>query len=236
MKDCEVIEAFVAYLHNHGHPELRIDRQPDKENRQSRDIDAIIGPFAVEHTSIDTLPHQRQRDDWFEKVVGELEGELFSNVACRLRIKLEYHAVKTGQDWLAIRQALKTWILNEVPTLADGRSCLEDVAGVPFSIHVTKTSHRPPGIIFARFEPFDDTLPARIRDLFDSKAQKLSKYKCGWTTVLIVENSDLALMNMEKLRGAIHQAYPAGIPSDIDQLWSDRAETRPPAGSGSSRS
>jgi len=219
MTDCEVIEAFVAYLCDHGHPGLRVNRWPDKENRKSRDIDAISGPFAIEHTSIDTLRNQRQHDDWFEKVVGGLEAELSITAACRLRITLEYHAVTTGQDWPAVRRALKTWIVNEVPTLPDGRSCLEDVVGVPFRINATKVSHRPPRISFARHEPLDDTLHARIRDLFDRKAQKLSKYKGDWITVLIVENSDIALMNTEKLIGAIHQAYPAGIPSDIDQLW-----------------
>lgn len=219
MTDYEVIEAFVAYLRGHGHPGLRVDRRPDKENRESHDIDAISGPFALEHTSIDTLPNQRQRDDWFERAVGGLEAELSSIPVCRLRITLEYNAVTVGQDWPAIRRALKNWIMNEALILAEGRSCFEDVAGVPFRIHVTKASHRPPRISLARHEPFDDTLPARIRDLFDRKAQKLSKYKCDWTTVLLVENADIALMSREKLIAAIHQAYRGGLPSDIDQLW-----------------
>ncbi len=46
-----------------GHPGLRIDSWPDKENRESSEIDAISGAFAFEHTSVDTLPNQRQDAD-----------------------------------------------------------------------------------------------------------------------------------------------------------------------------
>lgn len=65
MKDHEVVEAFIAYLRDNGHPNLRVDRRPEEENRRSKDIEAIAGQFAIEHTSIDTLPNQRGKADWF---------------------------------------------------------------------------------------------------------------------------------------------------------------------------
>ncbi len=54
MKDDDVIEAFITYLRDNGYPDLRIDGRPDKENRQSKDIDANAKPFAIEHTLIPT--------------------------------------------------------------------------------------------------------------------------------------------------------------------------------------
>ncbi|MCZ6622819.1 MAG: hypothetical protein O7B35_01070 [Deltaproteobacteria bacterium] len=207
VKDCEVIKAFVAYLRVRGHLGLRIESRPDKENRESSDIDAISGEFALEHTSVDTLPNQRRDADWFTCVVSGLEDELSTSPSCRLRITLEYHAVSTGQDWLSIREALKIWITHEVPHLADGS-------------HVTNSSDRPHGLFFARYKPVDDTLPARIRTQFDRKAQKLAKYQnAGKTTVLLVENSDIALMNDQKMLEAIRRAYPDGLPVGVDELW-----------------
>jgi hypothetical protein len=190
VKSCEVIEAFVAHLRGR-HPGLRVDSWPDKENRESSDIDAISGVFAIEHTSIDTLPNQRRDADWFTRVVHGLEAELSTSLSCRLHITLEYRAVNTGQDWPAIREGLKKWITCEVPKLADGNHSAENVAGVPFVLHLTKAGKRAAGLFFARYEPVDDTLPARIRTQFDRKAEKLSRYQsAGKTTVLLVENDD----------------------------------------------
>ena len=75
LQDYDVIDAFIEYLRKHGYPELTVTSYPDKENRSSPDIDAIAGPFAIEHTSIDTLPNQRRNNDWFKKVLGNLEQE-----------------------------------------------------------------------------------------------------------------------------------------------------------------
>ena len=63
MKDCVVVEAFVAHLRDNGYPDLCIDQKPEKENRQSKDIDAIAGPFAIEHTLIPTFQNQKAQDD-----------------------------------------------------------------------------------------------------------------------------------------------------------------------------
>lgn len=87
MNDQDVIIAFINYIRETSLPGLKIDRWPDKEkeNRNSEDIDAIAGDFAIEHTSIDTLPNQRQKSDWFMRAVGNLEQELSNKLSFRLR-------------------------------------------------------------------------------------------------------------------------------------------------------
>jgi len=220
MNDQDVINAFVAYLRKAGFHNLKVDRWPDKENRKTSDIDAIAGCFAIEHTSIDTLSNQRRDSDWFMQAVGGIEKELSVLVPFRLKITIEYDAVTKGQDWATIRQNLKTWIINDSPRLDNGRSILEDVPGIPFRLHVGKASDRHPGIFFARFEPKDDTLPVRIRKQFDRKAKKLAKYHGpDKTTVLLIENDDIALMNEGKMLESIQIAYPSGPPNDVDKIW-----------------
>ena len=220
MDQDDVINAFVTYLRQTGFPDLKVDSWPDKENRRTLEIDAIAGCFAIEHTSIDTLPNQRRDSDWFMQAVGRVEKELTTLLPFRLNIIIEYDAVIKGQDWAAIRRNLKAWIINESPRLVDGRRVLENVHGIPFRLRVSKASDRRPGIFFARFDPKDDTLPARIRKQFDRKAKKLAKYHSpDKTTVLLIENDDIALMNEGRMLDSIQIAYPSGLPNDVDKIW-----------------
>lgn len=219
MNDRDVVEAFVTYLRDNGNPGLRVDWRADEENRRSADIDAIAGTFAIEHTSIDTLPNQRRDSDWFKRVVGDLEEEFEAVLPFRLRIALDYDAVGIGQNWDAVRAALKSWISNESLNLPEGYSLVEKSHGIPFQLHVWKGSTRPPGLLFRRHLPDDDTLDERMTVL-DRKAAKLARYqKLGFTTVLLVENDDIALMNAGKMLEAIQTSHPMGPPPGVDQVW-----------------
>jgi hypothetical protein len=220
MSDAEIIAAFVAHLRDLGYPGLQVDRRPDQENRDSTDIDAIAGPFAIEHTSIDTLPNQRRDSDWFIRAVGGVEQEVEGALPFRLSIAIEYDAVGRGQDWAAIRKSLTVWLINQTADLPDGRSLVTGLPGVPFRMHIVKSSGRLPGVFFARFQPEDETLSVRIRQAFERKAVKLRKYKRpGIITVLLLENDDRALMNNWKMLEAIRAAYPSGLPTGVDQVW-----------------
>ncbi len=214
----QVVDAFVAHLRANGYPSLQVDRIPDDENRQSADIDAIAGQFAIEHTSVDTLPNQRRDADWFLRAAGGLEQEL-TKPPFRLNVTLEYDAVAKGQDWPAIRAALKRWITDDAPGLLDGAHVVDDARGIPFRLRIGKSSEHPPGVFFARYQPEDDTLSDRVRDLFDRKADKLAKYRPSKTTILLIESRDIALMNEFKMLEAIRAAYPAGLPTGVDQAW-----------------
>ena len=230
MKDYDVIDAFIGYLREHGHPELRIDRYPDKENRTSSDIDAIAGPFAIEHTSIDTLPNQRRNNEWFMKVAEGLEEEFSSQLSSRLAISFYDGSITKGQDWSKLRQGFKNWISEEKhnPRLADGPHWVDNVPGIPFQFHVIKEQDSSPGVRFKRFSPENDYLPYRIRKLLDRKAEKLKKYQnLGKTTVLLIENDDIALMDIHgrKILNAIQEVYRFSLPIGVDEIWyADTAE------------
>lgn len=220
MNDRDLMNSFITYLQGHGLPDLKVDGWPEDENRNSPEIDAVAGAFAIECTSIDTLMNQRRDSDWFHQVVGGLGQELASQVPFRLNITLEYGAVRKGQNWVAIRQGLKNWIANEAPRLSDGRHVIEAAPDVPFRLHVRKAYGRRPKIIFGRFKPEDDTLAKRIRDLFNEKAEKLAKYKAaGKITVLLLDGWDYILMNEWIMLDSIQDAYPDGLPEGLDQIW-----------------
>lgn len=218
MKDHEVVEAFVAYLRDNGYPNLSIDRRPEKENRQSKDIDTIAGQFAIEHTFISTFQNQKAQDDWFTKAMSGLESELpmpqYELVICS-----EYEAVKKRQDWLAIRQAVKTWITQKAPQLVDGEYDFESLPGIPFPLRVEKSSNGRPGIFFIRRLPENNgSLPLRISEHLTSqeKIQKLVPYKKdGFTTILLIEGN----LTRNKMLHAIKLAFPDGLHPDLDEIW-----------------
>ena len=224
MKDYDVIDAFIEYLREHGYPALKICGHPDEKNRTSSDIDAIAGSFAIEHTSIDTLPNQRRNNEWFMKVVEGLEEEFSTQLSFRPSISFYDGSIAKGQDWKKICQGFKNWINEEKdnPRLADGSHWINNVPGIPFPFHVIKEHDSAQGVRFSRFPPEDTDLPNRVRKLFDRKAKKLEKYQnLGKTTVLLVESNDIALMDVQGqiLLEAIREAYPFGLPVGVDKIW-----------------
>ena len=53
----------------------------------------------------------------------------------------------------------------------------------------------------------------------DRKAAKLGKYQGPVsTTILLIENDDIALMNERKMLDAIRGAYPDGLPRGVDEV------------------
>jgi len=219
LNDKAIVDAFISYLRQKGYPNLKVERRPEEENRNSSDIEAIAGPFAIEHTSIDTIINQRRDSDWFFKAVGGLE-ELTQQLTCRLSITIPYEGVQIGQDWSKVRESFKAWIMNASPTLPDGMHIVSNEAGIPFEFHVKKSSERKPGLFFARFAPEDNSLPERIRLHLARKAQKLKPYKKqGYATILLVESDDIALMNENIMLDAIRRGFSNHLPEGVDQLW-----------------
>ena len=219
LEDKIVVKRFVAHLAANGEIGLEIDRIPDLENRNTKAIDAVAGKFAIEHTSIDTIPDQREKDAWFMTVVGDIEKEFRTSFAYWLSIVLPYGAVRTKQNWSEIKSSVRDWIVNESPLLPDGSHKVEGIAGVPFYLMVHKASDSLRGVSFSRMIPDDNTLHVRIKEKIDEKLKKLEPYKLNKKiTVLLIESFDTALMTKSKMIEAVRVAFPAGVPI-VDQLW-----------------
>jgi len=220
LTDKELISLFVGYLAQNGRPGITVTAWPDEKNRRSSDIDAIAGPFAIEHSSVDTVPNQRRDSAWFVQVVKALEDEFDSNLTFRLNLTFPYEAIQSGQDWSGITDALRVWLLNEAPNLAMGMHTVRGVSGIPFEFHVTKKISNRSGLIFGRFIPNDQTFPNRLREKLAQRVDKLSRYKNkGKTTILLVESDDIALMNDGIMWDGLRSAYPEGMPEGLDEIW-----------------
>ena len=224
MDEHDVINAFASHLGDlKGYPNLRVDRWPDKENRTEPEIDAIAGIFAIEHTIIDTVANQRQLDDWYLQVVCGLDQVIRSCVDCGFTITLKFCAIGKGMDWNCIREDLRKWIMSHASVLNQGNHeiALPTSSPIEYPIVMHVWKEPTPSIFgFARFEPEDDTLPARTKKLVDRKAMKLRKYqRPSCTTIMLLENDDIALMNEAKMLVALREAYPDQLPQGVDEIW-----------------
>jgi hypothetical protein len=196
LTDAAVVEAFVAHIAEQRNQGIQVDSRPDIDNRNAADIDAIAGPLAIEHTSIDTLANQRRDGSWFGGVAQPLEDEFRERLPFRLRLIFPYEAIRTGQDWAVIRERLREWVAHGASALTDGRHSIR-IPDVPFDVSITKESDRAPGLFCGRVAPPDDNLSERLAILLNRKAAKLKPYRdAGKTTVLLVESGDMALMNV----------------------------------------
>src|SRR5574341_1664078 len=208
LDDKDVIKAFVSYLRRSGYPTLKIDRWPDEENRDSSDIDAIAGAFAIEHTSIDTVNNQRRDSAWLMRVVGGIEEKLSNKLTYRLNITIPYSGIQCGQKWPEINKSMETWIMKSSSNLPDGLHIINNISGIPFEFNVRKSIGRKAGLFFSRFSPEDNSLLSRIHEQLERKAKKLKPYqKQTYSTVLLLESNDIALMNEAIMIDAIRKSF-----------------------------
>ena len=190
--DRACIQDFASFLRTTGRSAGGVDRWPEDE--ADGEIDAIIGSFAVQHTSVDSVSGGREADAQFKKVIRELEHDLAGTLGYALLITWHWSAVRKGQNWDATHDALRYWIvLGEPRKLADGRHANVEVPGVPFTLDIHKGGlDKFDGVRFARYDPRDGTLGKRLMDQLTGRHKKLpalARYRAdGKTTVLLLES------------------------------------------------
>jgi len=69
------IKTFGAFLQAIGRAGAYPIEWPE-DTRPDGQIDAVFGPYAIQHTSVVSLPEGHARDAWSGQVIGDLEREL----------------------------------------------------------------------------------------------------------------------------------------------------------------
>jgi hypothetical protein len=179
---------------------------------------------AIQHTSVDALPHGRETGARFKKVIGDLEQELAGKLGFPLMMNWDWDAIQKGQQWGAIGDALRSWITSDdACNLPGGRHRIPGAPGVPFGFQVTKGQGlRFDGVRFARHDPGDKTFDARLHDQLAGRHKKLAALRrhrdAGKSTLLLLESGDIALMNAGKIVDGLEAAFPAR-PTEVDEFW-----------------
>lgn len=228
MDQQRVISEFVSYFAEAKGIPLKITKWPDEENRSTKDIDAVAEGnstrIAIEHTTIDTVPQQREDSARFKEVFGGLEAQFLSKVTDRVKVTVSFYVIQDKVSWQMLRHTLKEWIEENISTLPCG-SAYYDIPGLPFKVHINKQASEKPSLRIGRFDPKDKTLPKRIADSITRKTQKLILYKeRGYETFILIESDDIALMNTELMVSSVKTAIEGikegmKIEEIIDEIW-----------------
>jgi len=186
-----------------------LDRGPDG------DIDALAQPFAIEHTSVDALPRQRQVRAQFAEL-SEGFGEVPFDSG-RLRLTIDYTDF-TSVDHGELLVNLKRWLQRDAPHLPEGASKGQRLGAFPVRWWAFHFSDRPAGAALGLGVDSDSTSSTHIKTLLGRKANKLRSYKReSPVTVLIVESEDLALMDAGTfLRICAAESLKL---EPVDELW-----------------
>lgn len=218
-----IISEFIVYLTKTRSIPFQIICWPDKLNRSSKDIDAIAEGddirIAIEHTTIDTVNKQREDSDRFMKVFKEIETHLFTKVADKIRLTVDFYVVQNKINWQKLQQTLKDWLEKNIPTLPFG-SAYHNIPNIPFKVHINKQASINPSFRIGRFPPENKTLPKRIASSISRKMEKLAPYKKkGYKTFLLIENNDIALMSLALLKSSVKIVMKKKLVKELDEIW-----------------
>ena len=225
-----VIKSLIEKYNEVNHSKYKIERYPDQENSATRDIDAYATapgerPLAIEHTNIQSFSGQFADNKRFAQLIGQLEINLKDAFDFHLTLYLPVFAFRKGTNWKQVRDTVRDWLLQNAYSLPEGFSS-HQVIGLPFNIAVQKDgdedwSNR---LIVARWAPKrEDIAVESILDIaraLENKNDQMKKYRDqGAYNILVLESSDIALVNHVMLyKGFLQAAEMVPIPN-IDEVW-----------------
>lgn len=217
------IKDFVRHLNESRNLNLIITQWPDKVKGVKNEIDAIAESdkykIAIEHTSIDVLPKQREDDSRFYPVFQGLKDELKDKLKYRITVVIPSHSIPKGYDFKEMREKFKMWLLRNVPNLPFGIKTIVD-DDVPFQFEITKEKSDKYKIAIGRDVPIDSTFVERLSGILVRKSDKLQKYeRKGFKTIILVENDDFQLMSVDRIYNAIHDENSKFVKNSVDEIW-----------------
>lgn len=223
-----VIKSLVEKYNECKHREYKIVRYPDQENSVTKDIDAYATvpgerPLAIEHTRIESFSGQLADNKRFAQLYGELETDLKHAFDFKLTLYLPVFAFRKRTDWEQARDKVRDWLLQNAHSLSDGFSPVQ-VVGVPFSITVHKDGNGSNRFTVARWAPTDTNIDVEsilnIARALEGKNDQMKKYRDeGAYNILVLESSDIALVNHITLYKAFLQALEMVPIPNIDEVW-----------------
>ena len=109
------------------------------------DIEAIARPFAIEHTSIDSIKNQRLYEAHF-KPLSQYLSQIDIVTPARIKLILSLEDFSRSNH-TKLKIALIKWIQTEVSRLPDGHSEGDTIVDVLVRWRCWKYSDRPPGLL-----------------------------------------------------------------------------------------
>ena len=220
----KVIKEVLKYISKKINQPYRIISYPDEVNRNSPACDMLVSfgnkKFAIEHTSIDSIPNQRRDNNRFIKLLSpliiELNGKFPTPGHYKLIINIDIIPALNKSNGSKIYQSIKEWCKKIAPTLSMGGTYSGKkhfkrgkIPGVPFELTLYKSLRRDGEFRIGRFSPeqIEEKRKEVLKQALCSRGEKVINYKKeGYHTILILESNDRALANFNDIGDALNNA------------------------------
>ncbi len=229
MDQDKTLRRFIEKYNECQTVNFEITRWPDKmENSSSRNCDAYAearehSSLAIEHTRVETFQKQIEDSARFMKLLGPLESR-FRDIGFSVSLAVKPFPFPKGTKWIEreIVSNLSEWLELRMPELPTGRTDHE-IPGIPFRVTIQKEMGSK-GFLVARWAPSEDDVPIELaQNMIEAVADKndqLTKYRhAGDHTILVMESSDIALVNHAMLYEAYLMTNESIDSTNIDEVW-----------------
>ena len=221
----------------------KIIRRPDKENRDSKDIDFILttteGPdIAVEHTTLDSFENQRGLGHIAVKYIQAVEKEIMpymhTDTYYYLTMPSHFISNTSKNEQRSVLSELLTWIPDVIESLQPhGHQISRDLLHGRYRFWFGRGGTHPKlngKLLAGQIAPnnMEEQRLNRIDRAMSDKLNKLAPYKLkGYETLLILDDTDYALSNsmlVEENVLSLHSKYEYCLSNHIYQLTSFKDE------------
>lgn len=224
----KVIQGFIDYLCDESNiVRIAISFCPDEIDRENEAIDAIAEgsglKLAIEHTSVDSYPGQRMHDARFHKIITSVKDELQGEFDDYILLGVSPSSIPKGSELDKLKPILRSWLKTNIPKLPYCTKMEKHyVTDLPFPISVYKRKSEQSMFYAPGSAPdlaergFEELLSTKIT----KKLKKLMPYKDrGYTTILLIENKDIAFMNTGIMIEGVAGAMAMLPEMTVDKIW-----------------
>jgi hypothetical protein len=194
----------------------RIECRPDETNRNSPEIDALAGKYAIEHTTIHALALLPKANALYKQLLLPMVSKL-QDLPCRVMATYSYESLQPGFNFLEFQIEFEA----KVRIACEARCAKRIVVkGIPFDLAFDGVPPGiPNGLQLGAIAPNHTSNASRWNAHLHQKMGKLARYSADRITILLVESNDIQLMNdkraIEIVRGCAKETSQP-LP---EQIW-----------------
>lgn len=232
MAEDNIIKALIEIILRREGVRFKIESEPEKVNRKTKDIEAVLVSdnrrIAVEHTRIESFKNQISNMHRLKqirtRIEEELEGRVPDDRYFVLTMPIEYLCTLGKKDMDKQASTIITWVIQESRNLGEKQAAkltLPD-ADQDVWLQCRWSSNNLNGTVITGLlspKSLDQKRLERYEKIFRDKLPKLHRYEeRKYETVLALEDIDMALSNSiiaGELLQQISHHYKSIIPMSI---------------------
>ncbi|MGD0280200.1 MAG: hypothetical protein ABSC11_12945 [Smithella sp.] len=232
MAEDNIIKALIEIIFRREGVRFKIESEPEKVNRKTKDIEAILvydnRRIAVEHTRMESFTNQISNVHRLiparTRIEEELKGHVPDDRYFVLTLPVEYLCALRKRDMDKQVSAIITWVMQESRHLGEKRTAKLTLPNAEQYVWLEcrwSSKMLNGTVITSLLSPksLDQKRSERYEKIYRDKLSKLHRYEeCNYETVLALEDIDISLSNSSiagELLQQISHHHKSVIPMSI---------------------